>query len=165
MSLCWGPSSLVPDHRPSSQDRRPSSWTVVLRPLTHFGIFTLKGPLDVLDSYLTVRLSSLCLSIYHTTRPRHAVGTLSTPLPQLPSCLTVGSSGACSGGSGGEEKPLVSSPCLSPNVYFSQISNPPPPQKLSSTLQHNFRRYVLPSLIKFYLRTSYSCILNNWVFL
>ena len=52
-------SSLVPD-------RRPSSRTVVPRPSTHFGIFTLKGPLDVLDSYPTLPLSSLCLSIYHT---------------------------------------------------------------------------------------------------
>ena len=74
-----GPWSLVPDrgpwsrtvvpgHGPSSlvTDRRPSSRTVVPRPSTHFGIFTLKGPLDVLDSYPTLRLSSLCLSIDHT---------------------------------------------------------------------------------------------------
>ena len=47
-------------------DCRPSFRTVVPRPSTHFGIFTLKGPLDVLDSYLTLCLSSLCLSIYHT---------------------------------------------------------------------------------------------------
>ena len=57
----------------SSRDRCPSSWdrgdscrTVIPRPSTHFGIFTIKGPLDVLDSYPTLRLSSLCLSIYHT---------------------------------------------------------------------------------------------------
>ena len=74
-----GPSSLVPDRRPSSRtvvprpgpsslvpDRRPSSRTVIPRPSTHIGIFTLKGPLDVLDSYPTLRLLSLCLSIYHS---------------------------------------------------------------------------------------------------
>ena len=86
-----GPSSLVPDRRPSSRtvvprpgpsslvpDRRPSSRTVVPRPgpsslvpdrrpssfdpLWH--IYS-KSLLDVLDSYPTLRLSSLCLSIYH----------------------------------------------------------------------------------------------------
>ena len=61
-----GPSSLVPDPRPSSRTLVPRPSTLVPRPSTHFGIFTLKGPLDVLDSYPTLRLSSLRLSIHHT---------------------------------------------------------------------------------------------------
>ena len=68
-----GPSSLVPDRRPSFRtvvprsgpsslvpDRRPSSFD----PLWH--IYS-KSLLDVLDSYPTLGLSSLCLSIYHNT--------------------------------------------------------------------------------------------------
>ena len=76
--------------RPLVGDRRPSSQTVVPRPSAYLLLITgyfvplletvvprpgpsslvlwhiySKSPLDVLDSYPTLRLSSICLSIYH----------------------------------------------------------------------------------------------------
>ena len=78
-----GPSSIVPDPRPSSRTviprPRPSSLVPDGRPLFFDPLFIYsKSLLDVLDSYPTLRLSSLCLSIYHIIPCRSKVCTFRT---------------------------------------------------------------------------------------
>ena len=68
-----GPSSFVPDPRPSFRTvvlrSGPSSFVLDRRPLSFDPLWHIysKSLLDVLDSYPTLHLSSLCLSIYHTS--------------------------------------------------------------------------------------------------